>query len=75
MKHFKRTECEYGNYVDADGVRYTVEWCSRIYSPENLTPEQLGYEPYETQEDALEKWGLTVYVDPEAENLLTTTTE
>lgn len=70
MKYFRKTESEFGSYIDADGVRYTVEWCSAIYSPDNLTPEQLGYEPFENQDEALEVWGLTPYVAPEEENLL-----
>ena len=75
MKYFRKTQSEYGNYVDANGVRYTVDWCSAIYSPKNLTPEQLGYEPHESMEDALSVWSLTPYIDPEAEELLPTTTE
>ena len=75
MKYFRKIQSEYGSYVDAEGVRYTVEWCSCIYSPENFTPEQLGYSPHENQDAALAAWGLTPYVDPEAENLLNTTTE
>ena len=71
MKYFRKTESEYGSYVDAAGVRYTVEWCSAIYSPDNLTPEQLGYEQHGNQEAALAAWGLVPYVDPEAENILT----
>lgn len=70
MKYFRRTVSEYGSYVDAEGTRYMVEWCSCIYSPDNLTPEQLGYKQYKNQEAALEAWGLTVYVDPEQEELL-----
>ena len=70
MKHFRKTQSEYGSYVDSDGVRYTVEWCSAIYSPNRTTPEQLGYEPYRSLEVALEAWGLVPYVDPEQEELL-----
>ena len=70
MKYFRKTQSEYGSYVDAEGVRYTVEWCSCIYSPDNLTPKQMGYEQHKNQEAALEVWGLTVYVDPEQEKLL-----
>lgn len=69
MRYYKKEKTEYGSYVDAEGVRYMVEWCNTIYSPKNLTPEQLGYEPYENQDEALEAWGLTPYVDPEAESL------
>lgn len=71
MKYFKKTQSEFGSYVDSDGVRYTVEWCSRIVSPGNETPEELGYEPYENMEAALESWGLVPYVYPEEEALLT----
>lgn len=68
MKYFRKTESEYGNYVDAQGTRYIVDWCSAIYSPDNLTPEQLGYEPYENQDEALEAWGLIPHIDPEPES-------
>jgi len=71
MKYFRKLQSEYGSYVDAEGVRYTVEWCSCVYSPGKQTPEQFGYEPHETQEKALETWGLTPYVDPESEIFLT----
>jgi hypothetical protein len=67
MKYFRRIVYEYGSHVDAAGVRYMVDWCNCIYSPENITPEQLGYEPFESMEEALEVWGLTAWVDPEAE--------
>lgn len=69
MKYFRKTESEYGTYVDEQGTRYMVDWCSAIYSPKNETPEQLGYTPFKKQEDALAAWGLTPYIDPEAELL------
>ena len=69
MKYFRKTESEYGSYVDEQGTRYVVDWCSAIYSPKNETPEQLGYEPFKTQDDALSAWGLTPYIDPEEELL------
>lgn len=70
MKYFKKTQNEFGSYIDSDGVRYTVEWCSRIVSPGNETPEELGYEPHESMEAALEAWGLVpvVYDEKEIEN-------
>ena len=71
MKYFRKIQSEYGSYVDAEGVRYAVEWCSCIYSPDNITPEQMGYEQYKNQAEAVEAWGLTPYVDPEAEIFLT----
>lgn len=67
MRYYKKEKTEYGSYVDANGDKYTVLWCSAIYSPDNLTPEQLGYEQYKNQDEALEAWGLTPYIDPEAE--------
>ena len=69
MKYFKKTESEYGSYIDAEGVRYMVEWCSRIVSPGNETPEDLGYEPFVSMEAALEAGGLVPYVVPEDEML------
>lgn len=70
MKYFRKTQSEYGSYVDAEGVRYTVEWCSCIYSPDNLTPEQLGYKRYANQDEALAAWGLIPYTNPEQEDIL-----
>ena len=67
MKYFRKTESEYGSYVDEQGTRYMVDWCSAIYSPRNETPEQLGYEAHKNMEDALSTWGLTSYVYPEEE--------
>lgn len=69
MKYFKKTVSEYGSYVDAEGVRYTVEWCSRIVSPGNETPEELGYEPFENMDSAIAIWGLETYEEPEEEHL------
>jgi len=68
MRYFRKTQSEYGNYVDANGERYTVEWCSCIYSPSKQTPEQLGYEQFDNEKAALTTWGLTPYVDPELES-------
>lgn len=65
MKYFKKVESEHGAYVDANGVHYSVGWCSRIVSPGNETPEELGYEPFESMKAALEAWGLVPYVYPE----------
>ena len=67
MKYYKREKTEYGSYIDADGERYAVSWCHAIHSPTRQTPEQLGYEPFESMEDALAAWGLMHWVDPEAE--------
>jgi hypothetical protein len=65
MKYYKREKTEYGNYVDQAGDKYTVLWCSAIYSPSKKTPEDFGYELFEDEEAALEAWGLVPYIDPE----------
>lgn len=75
MKYYKREKTEYGNYVDQSGERYTVLWCSAIYSPSKKTPEEFGYELFEDEETALEAWGLIPYVDPEAEMEMATIEE
>lgn len=67
MKYYKREKTEYGSYVDQAGERYTVLWCSAVFSPSKETPEQLGYEQFDNEEVALAAWGLTPWVDPEAE--------
>lgn len=67
MKYYKREQTEYGSYVDATGERWVVLWCHAIHSPRRQTPEQLGYEAFESMEAALAAWGLTPWVAPEAE--------
>ena len=66
MRYYKKEKTEYGNYIDQAGDKYTVLWCSAIYSPSNKTPEEFGYEQFEDEEAALTTWGLVPYVDPEA---------
>ena len=65
----RKTEEECGNYVDEYGCRFMLEWCHKVYS--KTTPEALGYEAFDSMEDALAWYGLTEYVAPEAEELLT----
>ena len=65
MKYYKREKTEFGSYIDAAGERWSVAWCHAVYSPTRQTPEQLGYEAFESMEDALEAWGLAEWVDPE----------
>ena len=68
----RKTASEHGGYVDADGVRYSVEWCVAMLTPDGSTPDAHGYEPFRSVEAATEYWELTPYVDPEAENELNT---
>ena len=68
----RQTQDDNGNYVDADGMRYRVDWCEEVIGAE---PETLGYEPFRSVDAACEYWGLTQYVDPAwEEELLTETT-
>ena len=63
----RKSQDENGTYVDADGNRFQVEWCVEIYSPDNTTPEDHGYEQFRSVEAAVEYWELTPYVDPTLE--------
>lgn len=56
-----------GGYVDAEGVRYTVGWCVGMVTHDGSTPTDHGYERHESVQTACDAWGLTPYVDPEAE--------
>ena len=65
----RKAQDENGFYVDTNGTRYQVEWCVEIYSPENKTPDQYGYEMFRNVESAIEYWGLSQWIDPETENI------
>ena len=71
----RKTQDENGIYADANGNRFQVEWCVEIYSPENKTPEDLGYEQFRSVESAVEYWELTPYVDPTLEEQFNITNE
>lgn len=62
----KKTEEEYGNYVDENNTHYVIEWCHKLVTPDGSTEEENGYEQYKSIEEACEAWGLIPYVDPEA---------
>lgn len=63
----KKTENEMGGYTDADGVRYSVNWCVGMVTHDGSTPSDHGYERHESVQAACDAWGVSVYVDPEAE--------
>lgn len=69
----RKVPTENGRYVAADGSRCQTEWCSAIYSPLGNDPTLHGYEPFDSVEQAVEAWGLTLYEYPEEE--LSTETE
>ena len=57
------TESNIPDFRSANGL-----WNEKLQI--NFTPEQLGYSPHENQDAALAAWGLTPYVDPEAEQMM-----
>lgn len=59
-----------GTYVDADGARWQVDWCVTMYTPDDSTPDQHGYELFRSVESACEYWELTPYIDPSWEENL-----
>lgn len=62
----RRIQQEYGNYVDAEGTRWVVDWCHQLITPDGSTEEDHGYEVHKDMDAALAAWGLTYYVDPDA---------
>lgn len=68
----RRTQDEHGGYVDADGVRWSVDWCVDMLTPDGSTPDMHGYELYRSTEAAVAYWELAPWVEPEDEKLLTT---
>jgi hypothetical protein len=71
----RKTQDEQGNYIDSDGVRWLVESCVAMYNADGSEPDAHGYEPFRSVDVATEYWGLTPWVDPEQEGLLTNTDE
>lgn len=69
----RRTQDEHGAYIDADGVRWAVDWCVDMLTPDGSTPDAHGYELYRSTEAAVAYWELQTWVDPEAERELLTT--
>lgn len=68
----RRVQDEHGAYVDADGKRWSVDWCVDMVTPDDSTPDAHGYELYRSTEAAVAYWELSAWVDPEEEELLTT---
>jgi hypothetical protein len=65
MIYAKHEQDENGYYVDANNTRYTVDWGHMVTSPDG-TPSEIGYELFYSLDEALTKWGLTEYVEPES---------
>ena len=60
---------ENGCYIDKDNMKCDVDWCIEIYSPDNKTPEDFGYEQFRSVDSALSYWELTPYIHPELEQV------
>lgn len=70
----RQTPDEFGSYVDASGNRFAVDWCVAMSHTDGSTPDAHGYELFRSVDAAVGYWGLTPYVDPETEKLLTENT-
>lgn len=62
-----KREYEKGIYQDEKGKRYMVVFCNRVITHPNTKIEDLGYEKFESREECLKAWKLTVYVEPKKE--------
>lgn len=66
----RKTQDENGAYVAQDDTRWQVDWCNCMYTPDGSTERDHGYESHPSVEEACNVWGLTPYIDPNAEELL-----
>lgn len=60
----RKCSSEQGDYVDANGKRWQVEWCVDVIGAD---PESLGYERFRSVDIATEYWGLVPYEYPDEE--------
>lgn len=67
----RRTQNDYGMYVDADGTRWHIDWCVGMHNHDGSEPDAHGYELFRSVDAAVSYWELEPYVDPEQEELLT----
>lgn len=63
----RKTQNENGQYIDADGTRWHVEWCAGMIGAE---PTDHGYEPFRSVDAAVSYWELFPWVDPESEEMM-----
>ena len=55
MMYFRKMDEPAGEYVSADGLRYSVSMARRIRSAVGIN---VGYEPFSSLQEALAAWGL-----------------
>lgn len=63
----RKTENEFGQYVDVNGTRWLVESCVAMYTHDGSEPDAHGYELFRSVDAAVAYWELEPYVDPEEE--------
>lgn len=67
----RKREAEQGEYEAQDGSRWQIEWCDMLSAPDASTPEDHGYELFQSVEVAAEQWDLISWVNSEQEEELT----
>lgn len=55
---YRKEQQSGGKYADSDGVRWEVNCCRRIITPEGVN---VGWTEFPRLEDALEAWGLRIF--------------
>lgn len=61
----KTKDAEFGRYLDANGIRWSVEWCDSISAPDGSAPDAHGYELYRSVDAAVAYWELAEYEQEE----------
>ena len=61
----RRVWDEFGGYVDLIGNRVRLERCAAIFGEHGSAPEEYGYTPFDSVEQAAEEWDLTPYQETE----------
>ena len=62
---------EFGEYADANGTLYSIEWGHHIEAPDGKKNEELGYKPFASLDEAAEAFGLTNAPQQEAMSIAT----
>ena len=65
----RKRSSNFGQWVDADGSRWQIDWCVAMYGAE---PEELGYELFRSVAAAAEYWELAEYTESEPIDISTT---
>lgn len=63
---YQKQENERGNFIDSEGVRYSLTECKCALTPQGMN---VGYTEFESREACLEAWGLTELSEEEMQEL------